>query len=152
MESQLVHCNFRRRRQRLPLGPLMDFGYENEVLFPFNLDVASSAKPGPVALHAKVAWLVCRGALHSPGKAEPSKLTAWIAARRCLKLPQSRRIKRFTIVWLAGFLSRCPRPITPSSNRVQQVFVLRSLQGSARRRPFSFLKIKTSSTIPRRRL
>ena len=26
---------------RLPLGPLMDFGYENEVLFPFSLDVAS---------------------------------------------------------------------------------------------------------------
>ncbi len=55
--------------QRLPLGPLMDFGYENEVLFPFNLDVASSAKPGPVALHAKVAWLVCREVC-IPGKAE----------------------------------------------------------------------------------
>src|SRR3984957_10636123 len=55
--------------QRLPLGPLMDFGYENEVLFPFNLDAASSAKPGPVALHAKVAWLVCREVC-IPGKAE----------------------------------------------------------------------------------
>jgi thiol:disulfide interchange protein len=55
--------------QRLPLGPLMDFGYENEVLFPFNLDVASSAKTGPVALHAKVAWLVCREVC-IPGKAE----------------------------------------------------------------------------------
>jgi thiol:disulfide interchange protein len=55
--------------QRLPLGPLMDFGYENEVLFPFNLDVASTAKPGPVALHAKVAWLVCREVC-IPGKAE----------------------------------------------------------------------------------
>lgn len=55
--------------QRLPLGPLMDFGYENEVLFPFNLDVASSAKPGLAALHAKVAWLVCREVC-IPGKAE----------------------------------------------------------------------------------
>lgn len=55
--------------QRLPLGPLMDFGYENEVLFPFNLDVASSARAGPVALHAKVAWLVCREVC-IPGKAE----------------------------------------------------------------------------------
>jgi thiol:disulfide interchange protein len=55
--------------QRLPLGPLMDFGYENEVLFPFNLDIASSAKRGPVALHAKVAWLVCREVC-IPGKAE----------------------------------------------------------------------------------
>jgi thiol:disulfide interchange protein DsbD len=55
--------------QRLPLGPLMDFGYENEVLFPFGLDVASTTKRGPVALHAKVAWLVCRE-LCIPGKAE----------------------------------------------------------------------------------
>jgi thiol:disulfide interchange protein DsbD len=55
--------------KRLPLGPLMDFGYENEVLFPFSLDVANSAKPGPVALHAKVNWLVCREVC-IPGKAE----------------------------------------------------------------------------------
>jgi thiol:disulfide interchange protein DsbD len=46
--------------KRLPLGPLMDFGYENEVLFPLKLDVAKSAKPGPVIFHAKVDWLVCR--------------------------------------------------------------------------------------------
>jgi thiol:disulfide interchange protein DsbD len=55
--------------QRLPLGPLMDFGYENEVLFPFSLDVAISVRAGPVALHAKVAWLVCREVC-IPGKAE----------------------------------------------------------------------------------
>ena len=55
--------------KRLPLGPLMDFGYENEVLFPFSLDVASSAKPGKVALDAKVNWLVCREVC-IPGKAE----------------------------------------------------------------------------------
>ena len=54
---------------RLPLGPLMDFGYENEVLFPFSLDLASSAKPGPVVLEAKVNWLVCREVC-IPGKAE----------------------------------------------------------------------------------
>jgi len=55
--------------KRLPLGPLMDFGYENEVLFPFTLDVAKSAKPGPVTLPAKVDWLVCREVC-IPGKAE----------------------------------------------------------------------------------
>ena len=34
--------------QRLPLGPLMDFGYENEVLFPFTLtaDSSAAARPG----------------------------------------------------------------------------------------------------------
>lgn len=47
--------------KRLPLGPLMDFGYEDEVLFPLTLNVANSASEAPAALHAKVSWLVCRG-------------------------------------------------------------------------------------------
>ena len=55
--------------KRLPLGPLMDFGYEDEVLFPLTLQVAKTAKPGPVAIHAKVDWLVCREVC-IPGKAE----------------------------------------------------------------------------------
>jgi len=55
--------------KRLPLGPLMDFGYENEVLFPFALNVAQAAKPGQAALHAKVDWLVCQASC-IPGKAE----------------------------------------------------------------------------------
>jgi thiol:disulfide interchange protein len=46
--------------KRLPLGPLMDFGYEDEVLFPFQVNVATGAA-GPAVLHAKVDWLVCRG-------------------------------------------------------------------------------------------
>ena len=54
---------------RLPLGPLMDFGYENEVLFPFSFDVAKSAKPGAAMLDANVSWLVCREVC-IPGKAE----------------------------------------------------------------------------------
>jgi len=55
--------------KRLPLGPLMDFGYENEVLFPLELHVANGVKGGPVTLHAKVDWLVCRERC-IPGKAE----------------------------------------------------------------------------------
>jgi thiol:disulfide interchange protein DsbD len=54
---------------RLPLGPFMDFGYENEVVFPFSFDVAQSARPGPAMLDAKVSWLVCREVC-IPGKAE----------------------------------------------------------------------------------
>ncbi|HVN92617.1 MAG TPA: thioredoxin family protein [Terracidiphilus sp.] len=54
---------------RLPLGPLMDFGYENEVLFPFSFAVADSVKQGPAVLDAKVSWLVCREVC-IPGKAE----------------------------------------------------------------------------------
>ena len=55
--------------KRLPLGPLMDFGYENEVLFPFTINVAESVKRGPVTLHTKASWLVCREVC-IPGKAE----------------------------------------------------------------------------------
>jgi thiol:disulfide interchange protein/DsbC/DsbD-like thiol-disulfide interchange protein len=55
--------------KRLPLGPLMDFGYENEVLFPFSLNVAQTAKAEPATLHAKVNWLVCQASC-IPGKAE----------------------------------------------------------------------------------
>jgi thiol:disulfide interchange protein DsbD len=55
--------------RRLPLGPLMDFGYENEVLFPLQLQVAPSVKDGRAAIDAKVDWLVCREVC-IPGKAE----------------------------------------------------------------------------------
>ena len=55
--------------QRLPLGPLMDFGYENEVLFPFELKVAPGAQAGNAVLHGKVDWLVCKDVC-IPGKAE----------------------------------------------------------------------------------
>jgi thiol:disulfide interchange protein DsbD len=55
--------------KRLPLGPLMDFGYENEVLFPFNFHLDNGVKAGPTVLHAKVDWLVCREVC-IPGKTE----------------------------------------------------------------------------------
>jgi thiol:disulfide interchange protein DsbD len=55
--------------KRLPLGPLMDYGYEDEVLFPFPVEVAKTASPGTAVLHAKVDWLVCQNSC-IPGKAE----------------------------------------------------------------------------------
>lgn len=54
---------------RLPLGPLMDFGYENEVVFPIQFHVADTVKDGPATLGAKVSWLVCKDVC-IPGKAE----------------------------------------------------------------------------------
>jgi thiol:disulfide interchange protein len=59
--------------KRLPLGPLMDYGYENEVLFPIPMRVAANFKPsGPnVILAARVNWLVCREVC-IPGKAQLS--------------------------------------------------------------------------------
>jgi len=56
--------------QRLPLGPLMDYGYEGEVVFPILLHAAGSLKPGTqLDATAKVNWLVCRESC-IPGKAE----------------------------------------------------------------------------------
>ncbi|AXC14842.1 Cytochrome c-type biogenesis protein DsbD, protein-disulfide reductase [Acidisarcina polymorpha] len=56
--------------QRLPLGPLMDYGYEGEVVFPILLHAAASLPPGALpAAAAKVNWLVCREVC-IPGKAE----------------------------------------------------------------------------------
>ncbi len=55
--------------KRLPLGPLMDFGYEDAVLFPLSLKADSSVKSGSIAhIAAKVSWLVCRETC-IPGKA-----------------------------------------------------------------------------------
>ena len=56
--------------QRLPLGPLMDYGYEGEVVFPILLHGADSLKVGTsFEASAKVNWLVCRETC-IPGKAE----------------------------------------------------------------------------------
>ncbi len=46
--------------RRLPLGPLMDYGYEDEVIYPAEISVAKSTKAGHAVIHAKVDWLVCR--------------------------------------------------------------------------------------------
>jgi thiol:disulfide interchange protein len=56
--------------RRLPLGPLMDFGYEDEVLFPMTLTADSSVKaPSTAPLSAHVDWLVCREVC-IPGKTD----------------------------------------------------------------------------------
>jgi thiol:disulfide interchange protein DsbD len=55
--------------ERLPLGPLMDFGYEDHVAFPVTIAAPASAPPGGVAhLDAQVSWLVCQDVC-LPGKA-----------------------------------------------------------------------------------
>lgn len=67
--------------QRLPLGPLMDFGYESEVLFPVPIKVAADFQPrgAMLALGANVKWLVCRE-ICIPGSAELSAERAAAAA------------------------------------------------------------------------
>ncbi len=53
---------------RLPLGPLMDFGYEDTAVFPVTIAAAPTTPNGPAKLDAKVSWLVCREVC-IPGKA-----------------------------------------------------------------------------------
>ncbi|MDB5459495.1 MAG: thiol:disulfide interchange protein [Caulobacteraceae bacterium] len=46
--------------QRLPLGPLMNYGYVGDVLLPVAVNVPASAKPGTTqTLNAAVTFLVC---------------------------------------------------------------------------------------------
>ena len=53
---------------RLPLGPLMDYGYEDQVAFPITLSAPADAKLGKAHLDAHVSWLVC-AQVCLPGKA-----------------------------------------------------------------------------------
>jgi thiol:disulfide interchange protein len=54
---------------RIPYGPLLDYGYPDEVLFPVDMEVAPALKTGaPAVLSAKVDWLVCERSC-IPGKA-----------------------------------------------------------------------------------
>ncbi len=46
--------------QRIPVGPLMNYGYEGEVLLPMAVTAPATARPGDkVTLHAAVSLLVC---------------------------------------------------------------------------------------------
>ena len=46
--------------RRIPVGPLMNYGYEGQVLLPMTLTAPASAKPGDkVTLNAAVSLLVC---------------------------------------------------------------------------------------------
>jgi thiol:disulfide interchange protein DsbD len=47
--------------KRLPIGPLMNFGYEGELLLPVRLDVPKDIAPGQtVQLEARADWLICK--------------------------------------------------------------------------------------------
>jgi thiol:disulfide interchange protein DsbD len=45
---------------RLPVGPLMDYGYENEVYLPIQITAPKTAGGGPARLKASVSILVCK--------------------------------------------------------------------------------------------
>jgi thiol:disulfide interchange protein/DsbC/DsbD-like thiol-disulfide interchange protein len=46
--------------QNLPVGPLMNYGYEDEVVLLTELTPPASASAGPASIKAKAEWLVCK--------------------------------------------------------------------------------------------
>lgn len=45
--------------ERIPYGPLVNFGYEGEVLFPIDITVPENQAAGLITIKAKGGWLVC---------------------------------------------------------------------------------------------
>lgn len=82
--------------ERISVDPLMDYGYEGEVLFPVEITVPASAKPGvPVELKAKSRWLVCKE-ICLPGKADLS-LTLPVVATGALPPADPARAELFRL-------------------------------------------------------
>jgi len=47
--------------KRLPIGPLVNYGYEGELLLPLRFTAPANAKPGStLTLRAQATWLVCK--------------------------------------------------------------------------------------------
>jgi DsbC/DsbD-like thiol-disulfide interchange protein/cytochrome c biogenesis protein CcdA/thiol-disulfide isomerase/thioredoxin len=65
--------------KRLPIGPLMDYGYEDEVIFPIKIVGESPTGIGgvPYTLKAHITWIVCSDSC-IPGKADLQTDFEWI--------------------------------------------------------------------------
>src|SRR3569833_373043 len=48
------------RPKRLPVGPLMDYGYEGKLWLLTSLTAPADAAAGPVTIKAHASWLVCQ--------------------------------------------------------------------------------------------
>ena len=133
--------------RRLPLGPLMDFGYEDEVLFPITLSADSTLKaPSTAPLAAHVNWLVCREVC-IPGKAD-LVLPLQVAAQQGPADPAGRRSSTAS----AAFCRSRSRPL-PRLYSVRPPTVLPSpLPVIPPPMPSSFPWIRARSRMPRRSL
>lgn len=110
---------------RLPLQTLMNFGYENEVLYPVELTVPTGAT-GKARLTANVRWMVCEQtcipgkgtvSLELPVTASPGKPTAHksLFVNTRSRLPNTPRVFQFTATADKDFFTltaRTPRKTT----------------------------------------
>ena len=96
--------------RRLPLGHLVDYGYEDEVLFPVRFEVAPAFQPaGPVTLGADLHWLVCRE-ICIPGSAtlSVSRTAAASAVGSDADAADAQLVRRFE--------SALPQPLPPPAD------------------------------------
>lgn len=59
--------------QKIPVGPLMNYGYENEVLLPMPFEISPEFQGQSLKLVAEARWLVCKEEC-VPGKARLEKI------------------------------------------------------------------------------
>jgi len=101
--------------KRLPLGPLMDFGYENEVIFPVRLNADATLKSSTTAqLAANVSWIVCRERC-IPGKAELA-ITVFTSDHLLKDIP----LPGPDVALFKRFGSAMPQPLPASSKAIFQ--------------------------------
>jgi DsbC/DsbD-like thiol-disulfide interchange protein len=98
--------------KRLPLGPLMDFGYEGEVVFPIPMHVASDFHPAKsqATFAAHVTWLVCREVC-IPGKADLA-----LPVQALASAPAAPKTDTVAQNLVARFQNQLPKPLPFTDN------------------------------------
>lgn len=89
--------------ERLPLGPLVNYGYTNEVVLPVKIELTGAALPRRIAAQAK--WIVCHD-ICVPGQ-----------ARLSIPIPVDRADAGRIAAWkrqIDEALARVPRPAPPT--------------------------------------
>jgi thiol:disulfide interchange protein DsbD len=96
---------------RLPLGPLMDFGYQNHVVLPVAFKVAPGFHPGAkqVPLIANVSWLVCQNVC-LPGQA-----TLRLTRTALTAPPANPSVDTAAQQSITAFQAKMPRPLPPGA-------------------------------------
>ena len=87
--------------QRIPLGPLVNYGYTGDVVLPFPVRATAAAAGQPVTLTASLRWLVCHDVC-VPGR-----------ARLALTLPVTEADRGQVDAWnraVVGARGRVPKP------------------------------------------
>jgi len=95
--------------QRLPLGPLMDFGYENEVVLPVTFHVAKDFHPSgsQITLIADVSWLVCQNVCL------PGQGTLKVTRKVLPRAPAVPAVNIQAQQKIAAFEAKLPQPLPP---------------------------------------